>query len=790
MKLRSVLLGCVVMLLATESARGASFVVPTDSELIAKTSTIVAGVVEGSFVQETNGIIETTYEVRVDRTMKGTLASGELVRIVSPGGIIGERGLFVPGAAHFRQGERVLVFLNRDNGRWKTTDLTLGKFRFATSTAGERVLVRDHEDITGWDQRGQVHQEKVRREAGFLRYIGERVQGRNPAPDYEVEASEITVAPPAPRRLTTSSDATLGSDAAISTEAAPFPAPTYTDWASGQPTRWPNMANGVTFRKVASQNMPGLADGGVGAIQSALGAWTNEPNSNINLIYGGTTSVGSANHDGNNVVEFNDPQNKISGSWTGAGTIGICFLSFANSHSFNGTTYWNITDADVVIQNGYSGTHNAFPAGLTHEVGHGIGWRHSNQDYATGGACNPATQECTSAAIMNSSVSGSFGYTLQTWDRNASQAVYPGSSTPTCTAPTVTSTAQRAISGGRELSVITTGTSPQSFQWYVGASGNTSTPINGATNSFVIVNPTSTTSYWVRVTNSCGSANSPTITVTASGCTPPTINGPFTRVVSGGTEISVTTTGTTPQTFQWYRGASGNTSSPVNTATLSYIVANPSVTTSYWVRVTNACGSANSAAVTVQVACVRPTINGPFTRAVSGGTEISVTTNGTTPQTFQWYRGASGNTSSPVNTATRSYLIANPSVTTSYWVRVTNACGFADSAAVTVQVACVVPTINGPFTRAVSGGTEISITTTGTTPQTFQWYRGASGNTTSPVNTATLSYLVANPAVTTSYWVRASNACGFANSAAVTIQGSGSATTSSSAGTYRREGAR
>ncbi|MFL6247653.1 MAG: hypothetical protein ACJ74H_16630, partial [Thermoanaerobaculia bacterium] len=649
MRLKAIWLGCMLMLLAAHTASATSFIVPTDSELIAKTSAIVTGVVEGSFVQETNGIIETVYEVRVERAMKGAVPAGELVRVVSPGGIIGERGLYVAGAAHFHQGERVLLFLSRHKGRWTTTDLTLGKFRFVTSTAGERLLVRDQEDVVGWDHSGQVHQEKVRREAGFLRFIGERLQGRNVAPDYEVNAKDVTISPapaPAPRRATASSEATLGGDATISAEAAPFPAPTYTDWVSGQPTRWPNMSSGVTFRKVASQNIPGATDGGVGAIQNALSAWNNECASNINLIYGGTTSVGSANHDGNNVVEFNDPQEKISGAWTGSGTIGICFLSFANSHSFGGATYWNIIDADVVIQNGFSATHAAFPAALTHEVGHGIGWRHSNQDYATDGACNSATQECTSAAIMNSSVSGSYGYTLQTWDRHAAEAVYPGGTCgSTCTAPVVTSSAQRAVTGGHELSVITTGTTPQTFQWYVGASGNTATPIAGATNSFIVVNPSSTTSYWVRVTNSCGTANGPTITVSVTvACTPPVINGPFTRAVSGGTEISITTTGTTPQTFQWYRGASGNTSSPVNTATLSYLIANPSVTTQYWVRATNSCGHADSAAVTIVAACVPPTINGPFTRAVSGGTEISITTNGSTPQTFQWYRGASGNT--------------------------------------------------------------------------------------------------------------------------------------------------
>jgi hypothetical protein len=708
--------------------------------------------------------------------------SGELVRISSPGGVIGGRGLIVPGAAHFGQGERVLVFLNRNNGRWQTTDLTLGKFRFVTSTAGERVLVRDHEDVVGWDHHGQVHREKVRREEGFLRFISERVQGRNPAPEYEVDAQDITLpATPAPRRFTARSEATLGSEATIGTEAAPFPAPTYTDWASGQPTRWPNMAAGVTFRKVASQNISGLADGGVAAIRSALGAWTNEPSSNINLVYGGTTAAGSANHDNNNVVEFNDPQNKISGSWTGSGTIGICFLSFANSHTFGGTTYWNITDADVVIQNGFPGTHGAFAAGLTHEVGHGVGWRHSNQDYATGGACNSGTQECTTAAIMNSSVSGAYGYTLQTWDRHAAEAVYPGAST-SCNAPVVTSTAQRAVTGGRELSIITTGTTPQTFQWYVGTSGNTAAPIGGATASWIIVNPSTTTSYWVRATNACGSANSPTITVTV-GCTAPAISGPFKRTVSTGTEISVTTTGTMPQNFQWYRGASGNLTSPIAGATGPSIIVNPSVSAQYWVRVTNGCGGRNSATATIGSTCVAPAISGPFKRAVSGGTEISITTTGTMPQNFQWYRGSSGNTSSPIAGATGPSIVVSPSVPAQYWVRVTNGCGGRNSATATIGSTCVAPAISGPFKRAVSGGTEISITTTGTTPQNFQWYVGASGNLSSPIAGATASWIVVNPSVSTQYWVRVTNGCGGRNSGTVTVSPSSAATISSSAAT-------
>jgi uncharacterized protein YjiK len=53
------------------------------------------------------------------------------------------------------------------------------------------------------------------------------------------------------------------------------------------------------------------------------------------------------------------------------------------------------------------------------------------------------------------------------------------------------------------------------YQWYQGTSGNTGNPINGATQSnFSTPSLTATTSFWVRATNSVGSADSSTATVT------------------------------------------------------------------------------------------------------------------------------------------------------------------------------------------------------------------------------------------------------------------------------------
>jgi hypothetical protein len=153
---------CAALLFCAASASATSFIVPTDDELVRKADAIVIGTVEGSYVQE-NDEIETVYEIRVDRAMKGGVRTDELLRVVSPGGFVpGRGGVLVPAAAHFEQGDRVLLFLTNE-GRWRVTDMTLGKFRFVTSTAGERLLVRDLEDVVGWDHAGRVHRENVRR---------------------------------------------------------------------------------------------------------------------------------------------------------------------------------------------------------------------------------------------------------------------------------------------------------------------------------------------------------------------------------------------------------------------------------------------------------------------------------------------------------------------------------------------------------------------------------------------------------------------------------------------------
>ncbi len=90
--------------------------------------------------------------------------------------------------------------------------------------------------------------------------------------------------------------------------------------------------------------------------------------------------------------------------------------------------------------------------------------------------------------------------------------------TAVCTPPGFTSQPQsQTIESGQtaSMSVSGSGTTPLSYQWYQGASGDTSNLISGAASSdYTPPTLTQTTSYWVRVTNDCGSADSNTATIT------------------------------------------------------------------------------------------------------------------------------------------------------------------------------------------------------------------------------------------------------------------------------------
>lgn len=85
-------------------------------------------------------------------------------------------------------------------------------------------------------------------------------------------------------------------------------------------------------------------------------------------------------------------------------------------------------------------------------------------------------------------------------------------------APSITTqpASQTIISGQTAtMTVAATGTAPLSYQWYQGSSPSTTNPISGATSaSYTTPALTGSTNYWVQVSNSSGTADSNTATIT------------------------------------------------------------------------------------------------------------------------------------------------------------------------------------------------------------------------------------------------------------------------------------
>ena len=267
---------------------------------------------------------------------------------------------------------------------------------------------------------------------------------------------------------------------------------------------------------------------------------------------------------------------------------------------------------------------------------------------------------------------------------------------PVCVAPQILTQPQSAtIQEGQSatLSTMASGTSP-SFQWYRGNRGDLSDPLQNGLGDSIVVTPSTTTSYWVQAFNACGSDDSQTATITVSIlCVPVSISAqPQSVTIAAGQSatLSVGASGTSPFSYRWYEGPVGDTSHPVPNGTGASVTVTPSTTASYWVRISNDCGTRNSNEVTVTVEdlCVPPSIEvQPQSATLYPGNvaALSVGASGTA-LSFQWYEGIASDTSSPVPGGTGDTLLVSPASTTSYWVQVANACGLDDSNTATITV--------------------------------------------------------------------------------------------------------
>jgi hypothetical protein len=136
----------------------------------------------------------------------------------------------------------------------------------------------------------------------------------------------------------------------------------------------------------------------------------------------------------------------------------------------------------------------------------------------------------------------------------------------------------------------------------------------------------------------------------------------------------------------------------------------------------------------------------PLSQAILGGQAIafSAVAVGTQPLTYQWYRGASGDTSNPIAGATSGAFTTPPlSSTTSYWVQARNPFGAADSNTATLTVlpwATLFPGVKSqgtssiigsdPQSQAVHAGEDATFVVISLWPSvTYQWQVSGNGRT-------------------------------------------------------------
>ena len=736
----------------------ATYVVPSDRVLAAQADAIVVGTAGASHAQWTaEGSIETVTDVAVSEVVKGDRSIATL-QVHEPGGVIGGQAVELPGMPRFAPGERVILLLAwTPRQTWAVLDLALGHF-----TIRHGLALRS--DVEGFDVGGRPHAEPFRSAERFLAFL--RGTGGD---DYFVPAPPTMESNSIPLKQATSA----------------FTASSYLTGPNS--IRWNVFPSAVGYHTQNSE--PGAPGNGVNAVQAAMGAWSGKGGSNVNITYagggGGTGGLNTA--DGINTILFEQdlssfgapgPYNCASG-----GVLGIGNVRGSGTHTFNGETFFTATEGDVEMNQGIANCTSLFASGdfntaVAHEVGHTLGFRHSDEtrDVGSGAPCSSdPTLECSSNAVMHSFIVNGLNAALQTWDLHAVGTVYGSGSS--CFAPTITAQPQSVtITSGQQatLSVTASGTAPLTFQWFIGASGDTSNPIPSATGSQVIVSPTTTTNYWVQVSGACApvaNSNAATVTVNAT-CPTVTVTAPTATALGGGSfSLAATASGGSGFTFQWFQGATSGSGTPVGTG--NPFVVSPTVTTTYWVRVTNSCGNtADSATVTVTVGC--PTVTLPNPSAVqqsSGGYLLSENASGGTTFAFTWFIGPAPGSGTPVGNGNPFFV--NPTVTTTYWVRVANECGnTADSPTVTINVigGCTPPSIIGqPQDQSVTSGGTVTLTVSFFgNDATVTWFQGAPPDTSHPVGSGKT---IVSPAITadTSFWAQIVNACGTASSRAAQI---------------------
>ncbi|MGC4072788.1 MAG: pectinesterase family protein [Nibricoccus sp.] len=252
----------------------------------------------------------------------------------------------------------------------------------------------------------------------------------------------------------------------------------------------------------------------------------------------------------------------------------------------------------------------------------------------------------------------------------------------------------KSVGDAVTLSVVANGggATPLSYQWKKG--GNN---ISGATSATYTI-PSAVLGdagdYTVAVTNSAGTTTSSIATLTiSSGAVAPSIaTDPVsaTVLVGGANTFTTVVNGTAPLSYQWQKSTdNGANYTNISSATSSsYAIASATLTDAglYRLVVTNAQGSATSAAATLTVNQAPVITAQPVSATLNPGAalNLSVTANGSPTPTYQWK--LNGANIAGATASTYSVASVTGANTGNYTVVVTNSVGSTTSSIASVAV--------------------------------------------------------------------------------------------------------
>lgn len=261
------------------------------------------------------------------------------------------------------------------------------------------------------------------------------------------------------------------------------------------------------------------------------------------------------------------------------------------------------------------------------------------------------------------------------------------------------------------------------------------------------------------------------------------VEEPVSVSANQGTKVTLTAKVLSNSTvlYQWYKVVSGSDVKLVGkTATsLAFLSVQPADAGQYKLVATNKVGSSTSAVVDVDVK-YKPIIRSPLVaskQTVASGTPVSYTVvaDGTAPMTYQWKKNnvvMAGETAATLDLGAVDWFDGGAY----YTVVVTNALGSTTSVALTLTVTSAPifskqPLPVGETVKPIAlGGTgSVTVQAIGTATILYQWFKD--GLPLAAPNYRAVSYAWAATKLTAegTYFVRASNASGYTDSASFTV---------------------